>query len=290
MEPECGMSILFSLTEGEGRLSNRKWIVSKPWSPRFWSRVLYQLPGVSYRNRTCVICHSPTEQIGRNTISRIRRCSSCGHAFAEKEASDFLVKWVYRGMDYWRIDKWYSQSSDDWEGCIDSRLAILDQVGLHCGPPAQRVFELGCSEGSILRALEDCGHEVVGCEINSEIAAYGSKTYGVTIRAGMFEDLDFPSSDFDIAYSFHTLEHLRDPHKIIGKISGMLQPDGTLLVEVPCNDLEYDNLDHLHFFTEVSLERLLNRYFSGVELRHNRYKHHSGTMQEALFGIGRRPA
>jgi hypothetical protein len=43
-------------------------------------------------------------------------------------------------------------------------------------------------------------------------------------------------------------------------------------------------------FTEVSLERLLNRYFSGVELRHNRYKHHSGTMQEALFGIGRRPA
>jgi SAM-dependent methyltransferase len=281
--------MLFSDAGGAAGLSERKWIVSKPWNLRFWSRVLYQIPGCSNKKTACVICRSPSKRIGRNTVSRIRSCSSCGHAFAEKEASDFLIKWVYKGMDYWSIDKWYSESCEDWDRCIDSRLAILDQVGLHCTPPSQRVFELGCSEGSILKGLQDCGHHVVGCDVNAESAAFGSKENGVSIQAGMFEDLDFPASYFDFAYSFHTLEHLRDPHRIVSKIAGILRPEGTLLLEVPCNEQEYDNLDHLQFFTEESLAYLLNRYFYEVELRRNWYKHHSGVMQEALYGIGRRP-
>jgi hypothetical protein len=87
--------------------------------------------------------------------------------------------------------------------------------------------------------------------------------------------------------SFHTLEHLRNPSSVLAKVANILHPDGAVLLEVPCGEEEYDNTDHLHFFSDTSLRTLLDKSFRTTEILDNSYTNSAGVRIGSIYGLGK---
>ncbi len=101
--------------------------------------------------------------------------------------------------------------------------------------------------------------------------------------------MTLPRNHFDVVASFHTIEHIPGLDDTFAKVCEVLNAEGSLLVEVPTGPEEYSNTDHVHFFSENSLRRLMERYFEIGEVVWNRYSNAEGRVLGSLYGIGRRP-
>ena len=82
----------------------------------------------------------------------------------------------------------------------------------------------------------------------------------VSIIVDRIENLSFSESSFDLAFSSHTLEHLKNPLKHLIKIHNWLREDGVLFLEVPNTEIigkdyfeEFFIDKHLYHYTPKTL-------------------------------------
>jgi SAM-dependent methyltransferase len=106
--------------------------------------------------------------------------------------------------------------------------AIITYLRGVIGAVPQRVIEIGCGAGGILRAFQDAGSRVAGCDLNSEYLAFGC-AQGLDLRYGGLETL--PDTAELIILS-HVLEHVRAPVDLLRAIRGRW-PAASLYVELP---------------------------------------------------------
>ena len=90
---------------------------------------------------------------------------------------------MYKDLDYWVRDKQHQgitkiEYGPQWKVFIDARMGIARRANVLNGTH-KKVFEIGCSEGILLRELQDQGHEALGCEMNKPTAEAGMKALGV---------------------------------------------------------------------------------------------------------------
>lgn len=201
---------------------------------------------------------------------------------------------LYEDANFWNLDRSHQgitriDYGPEWDGYLGARLGIIERSGLMADGEALRFFEIGCSEGMLLKALKDKGHYAEGCEMNPSVVEAGRARLGVTIHMGMFETMPDAEIPFDRIVTFHTLEHLNDPHAVLTKCVRMLADDGALLVEVPTGAEDFNTIYHVQFFERDSLRRLLEQYFQQVEILDNHYTDPDGTVVQSLYGIGRTP-
>lgn len=253
------------------------------------------LPASSSR-RHCPICGGAGAFEYRNAASLLLRCRNCAHVYAcdlpdDRKLAELYGDFSYREKDLVHQGITSLEESPQWSTYLDARIGILERLGLlaRVGQRTPTVFEIGCAEGMVLHTLKKRGMEVAGCEMNRAVATQGMKKLGIKIHTDPFENLGFPNHQYDLVMSFHTLEHMRFPVQVIEKIAGMLRPEGALLIEVPCSENEYDNTDHLHFFSEPSLRNLLDRCFFEIEIVPNQYTTSAGVACGSIYGVGRRP-
>ena len=199
---------------------------------------------------------------------------------------------LYGDVSYWEKDRIHQgittmQESAEWDVYLKAWLGILQRLKLLPTETSgsKSAFEIGCGEGMLLHALEKCGMKVAGCEMNRAVAAKGVENPGVDIRTKPFENLELQEKNCDLVISFHTLEHMRFPENVLAKVARILLSDGSVLIEVPCGEEEYDNTDHLNFFSENSLRLLLNKYFKSTEIIDNAYTNSAGV--RSIYGVGR---
>lgn len=261
---------------------------------KFLIRLLYKLPGFTVRVADCPVCGGKPDRIEFNTrYSPLDHCADCGHVYTRTNPGKSILHLMYKDVDYWKQDKEHQgitriEFGPQWEGFIEARIGAMRKCGVITGS-AMRFLEVGCSEGILLRELEDSGHEALGCECNRPTAEAGIKALGVRIRIGLFEEVQLAQAYYDVVASFHTIEHIPDLSRTFAKIVDVLKPDGTAFIEVPTGPEEYANTDHVRFFSDASLKRLLERYFEVGETVPNLYSTADGTKVGSLFGIGRRP-
>jgi ubiquinone/menaquinone biosynthesis C-methylase UbiE len=95
--------------------------------------------------------------------------------------------------------------------------------------PSQRVLELGCGDGALVRLLAD-DFDVVGVDPEAEPSS--------VVRAQRFEDLD--EEPFDVVFASVSLHHLDDPAATRAALRRMTHRGTTMLVR------EFDRLamDH----------------------------------------------
>ncbi len=257
-------------------------------------RFLYILPGFTRRVSRCPVCGTKPDRVEfRTRFTPLDHCSQCGHVYSRKTPKKRILSLMYHDLDYWIRDKEHQgitriEYGPQWNVFIEARMGIARRAGVIDGIP-KRVFEIGCSEGILLRELENQGHEALGCEINKPTAEAGMAALGVKIKTELFEDLDLQTGYYDLVISFHTVEHLPNLNRVFGKIAGILGPEGAVLIEVPTGPEEYTNPDHVQFFSEESLKRLLERFFEVGEIIPNHYTNPHGTVIGSLYGVGRRP-
>ena len=145
-----------------------------------------------------------------------------------------------------------------------------------------RVLDLGAACGEFMKILREAypGWEITGVEPNPGAAETGRRLWGLDIRQGTLETIDFPEAFFDLVILTHVIEHVTSPTDTLTKIHTLLKPGGWIYGET-------DNIDspdarimgrywglfhiprHLFFFTPETLNKIAaNAGFAIPEIIH----------------------
>jgi cyclopropane fatty-acyl-phospholipid synthase-like methyltransferase len=219
----------------------------------------------------------------------VAECHRCQHKFCPESVDDALVKAWYQGEWYFKGNYHHQNIVDihddaQWQIYLGARRAVMEQFGLRPTEGTGRTsLEIGCLEGRLVRFLADHGWQARGIEINSEISERGRASLGVEIDNISVSEWEPPSAAYDIVVSFHTFEHLIDPVAILRKVHSALKPGGQCLIEIPCDDSEFDNPDHLHFFSEASAHWFMKEVFGNHEIAANRYTDSQGRQLGSFY-------
>ena len=115
-----------------------------------------------------------------------------------------------------------------------------------------KVLEVGCRSGQTLKLIQErYAIQAFGIE-PGEDEAEQARQAGVACFTGALEDFEPGERRFDHVQWFHVLEHVHEPLAALLKLRSLLEPSGTLLVEVPNVYQPYGLLEE-NFFQNVHL-------------------------------------
>jgi SAM-dependent methyltransferase len=129
----------------------------------------------------------------------------------------------------------------------------------------RRLFDFGCGSGGFLLEAQKAGFEVMGLELNKDLAAFVRSRYGIPVHQGLIDDPDFAEERFNVILSAQVFEHLLDPRQTLLDLKKHLAPPGYVLIEVP-NQLAIketlrrgETMDdsHLFYFSARALSYML---------------------------------
>jgi SAM-dependent methyltransferase len=118
---------------------------------------------------------------------------------------------------YYVDDKW-----DFHEALLDARLA-------------DSIIEIGCGPGVFLEKAQLIARQVVGIEYNQRALSIATDK-GLTVYGADNADLGSMKGQFDIAVSFHVLEHVSDPVAFVQEMLMWVKPGGKVGISVPNMD------------------------------------------------------
>ena len=206
---------------------------------------------------------SDTEEIYQITLSNrkkigyIQKCKNCGLIFLPGALS---------------IDKTNYVNSIDINYVNQIRERLLNSEKLLKNfrnlMPGATLLDIGCSCGFLLKvAKEKYGLKVFGIEPSKWAIEFGLKNFGLEIKQGFIEEIDFQNEFFDAIIMADVIEHLENPKKILNKIYEILKQNGELLILTPdigsfaaklTGKYWWGILDgHLFYFTRKTLRQLL---------------------------------
>ena len=114
--------------------------------------------------------------------------------------------------------------NEKWDFC-----EAVNEVGKN-----ESIIELGCGPGRFLELAQNNGAKVLGIEYNKDAIEIAKKR-GFTIYNENFDKASF-FEKFDSAFSFHVLEHVKDPLNFIGEMYHLVRKGGFICISVPNQD------------------------------------------------------
>ena len=130
------------------------------------------------------------------------------------------------------------------------------------GRVPRRVLDIGCGNGSLLRALKVHwpGAALLGCDPSRESIAQG---FGGDLRLWTGTASNLPSDiTADLVIAVNVIEHTIDPSAFLTALRNALQPDGMLVIVCPDGGrpgLDLLFVDHVYSFGREHLGTLLSR-------------------------------
>jgi SAM-dependent methyltransferase len=133
------------------------------------------------------------------------------------------------------------------------------------------VLDIGCGRGLFLDTMKRHGWNVMGVEVDREMAERVSRTYDIeVIEEGRMPNV-LSEGQFDVVTIYHVLEHLPDPVGMIRECGRVLRKGGMIVIAVPnfhslqglfgkSKWLHLDLPFHLHHFSETGLRTLLESH------------------------------
>ena len=144
----------------------------------------------------------------------------------------------------------------------------LGQTGLRLG---DRVLDVGCGAGNLLRILQLSGLQCAG--IDPFLPADAQTPECVRLRR---MDLLAEQNTYHAILFNHSFEHVPNPREILGRAAQLLEPGGCVVVRIPLADsfaffrygpdwVQWDPPRHLNLFTQDSFRRLAEQVGLHVE-------------------------
>ena len=110
------------------------------------------------------------------------------------------------------------------------------------------LLDIGTGIGQFLHFARN-HFQVEGTEVSESAINIAKEKYGLDLKRGQVEDIDFGDRRFDVITLFHVLEHVPNPSLVIKKCYGLLTPTGVLVIAVP---------NEIHSFIKRPIRRLLS--------------------------------
>jgi len=225
---------------------------------------------------TCIVCRSTQHLL---FYEGILRCSECGHVFADVTLDDERLWSIYR-RDYFFGEEYSDYVADQRviQKNFRKRLSVLRRF---INPEKHsRLLEIGCAYGFFLDLVRKQFKIAVGLDISEDGVRYAREELGVDAYQVDFLHYDCSPQIFDVICMWDTIEHIRDPHLYIEKISSIVPKDGLLALTTGDIDSLLARLQrdrwcmihpptHIHYFSRRTIECLLRQY--GFETIYNRY-------------------
>lgn len=101
--------------------------------------------------------------------------------------------------------------------------------------PGSSILDIGCGRGEFLKECERNGFVTEGVEKNLPPEFKNKNILKIDIEKNRL-----PEKKYDAITFYHSLEHMRDPAKVLRKIRDSLKDKGIVIVQVP-------NIDSLQF-------------------------------------------
>ena len=126
-------------------------------------------------------------------------------------------------------DFWVGTRGHDVRQNIDALLRHLE------GTPPYRILDLGCGPGRDLQAFTQLGHEAIGLEGASKLAAMARELSGCTVWEQDFLALDLPAARFDGIFANASLFHVprAELPRVLRELHAALKPRGVLFSSNP---------------------------------------------------------
>ncbi|HEX9912709.1 MAG TPA: methyltransferase domain-containing protein [candidate division Zixibacteria bacterium] len=146
--------------------------------------------------------------------------------------------------------------------------------------PQGTLLEIGCAGGTFLNQALKKGYQVQGIEVSPSMSQKAQELYGIEVRQGDFEELEFMDEVFDVVCMFDVFEHLRGPRKALEKIYQILKPDGIVVIDVPTTK------NALAFKLSVNLLKIVNKIRRISSPPYHLYEYLPNSLQRFLSQVG----
>lgn len=125
--------------------------------------------------------------------------------------------------------------------------------------PGARVLDAGAGEGAYKHFFSRCRYTGVDLAIGDT-----TWNYGALDAVADLQELPFPDRCFDATLNIVTLEHVREPLRVMREIGRTLKPGGRLLLVVPHSWEEHQQPHDYFRYTRFGIRYLLEQ--SGLEV------------------------
>ena len=205
---------------------------------------------------------------------RIVRCHQCSMVYANPVPAPFASGEYYdrAGRDYYLTPA--KLESDYASVRFERELRLFRKHS-----PGGSVLDVGCSSGAFLFQLQSRfpgDYQVLGADASGPALDY-AESRGVPVLRGDFLRADFAGQEFGTVTFWAVLEHLAEPKAFLEKACAILKPSGLCFVLVPnLGSLaarllraryRYIYPQHLNYFTQTTLIKLVESRFSLIEAR-----------------------
>jgi SAM-dependent methyltransferase len=213
----------------------------------------------------CPLCSGDSIEVFSAKGFPVHDCISCGHRFANFDVNREKLREIYSDEYFVGGGAGYSDYLTDCE-LLRMRGKYYAHL-LNNFMSKGTLLDVGAAAGCILLGFRDEGWKGVGVEINPGMAKYGRENFGLEIKTGFFEELDF-DSNFNLITMIQVVAHFRNPLGAFNKAHELLVDKGFLLIETwNFKSLtarifgrhwhEYSPPSVLHWFSPETLERSL---------------------------------
>ncbi len=199
---------------------------------------------------------------------KIYLCQNCAHVMSDDGGLGDVA--AYYGREYDSLldcaeaDDLYDLDAN-LQPIYRSQIQLENLARLANLPPRGDILDFGCGKGGFLaRFARMCpAWTLHGADVAERYRAFVEPITG----PGGFSVVDLNSvgplgGPFDLITMFFVGEHLERPIETLGRVAGMLTPEGLLYLTVPnvlVNSIDAFLSDHLSHFSALSLSVLLHR-------------------------------
>ena len=145
---------------------------------------------------------------------------------------------------------------------------IIDRINssVNINLKGLKVFEIASGSGGILKAFQNNGSDVYGCDYDEDFILLANKN-GINIVKGSYDELK-KFGKCDLLILSHILEHIVEPNIFINNILELVSDSGYIYIEIPtlesiAHHFNYHLFDfqsaHVYYYTEFSFLELLKK-------------------------------
>ncbi len=120
-----------------------------------------------------------------------------------------------------------------------------------------KLLEIGCGFSMYAPWLMQMGYDYLGLDLDPVGTAATGMAYNAKTMCCDFESLPVDQR-FDVILAAHCVEHFREAPAALARMYRQLYPGGSLWLIIP-DDSDLVNPDHLWFFSQQDIERVLTK-------------------------------